>query len=162
MLFVTGTSRESTSILKHQRRSTQNRDEAIINALHHIKQIAVEVQACLEQGNLDEFARLLHASWQEKRRLAPNLSNGMIDGCYALALERGASGGKITGAGGGGYLMLYCHEQAQEAVTTALEEQGLKRMNFHFDQQGAKVLLNVTNFDNLWIAPYAKPALQSY
>jgi len=57
--------------------------------------------------------------------------------------------------------MLYCHEQAQDAVTTALEEQGLKRMNFHFDQQGAKVLLNVANFDNLWVAPYAEPALQS-
>jgi len=161
MLFFTGSSRESTSILKHQQKSTQDRDEAVLKALHTIKQIAFEVQACLEQGNLDEFARLLHYSWQEKRRLAPGLSTDFIDACYALALEQGASGGKITGAGGGGFLMLYCHEQAQDAVTTALEEQGLKRMNFHFDQQGAKVLLNVANFDNLWVAPYAEPALQS-
>ena len=160
MLFFTGSSRESTSILKHQRKSTQNQDESVLMALHHIKQIAVDVQACLEQGNLDEFARLLHYSWQEKRRLAPGLSTGFIDECYALALEQGALGGKITGAGGGGFLMLYCHEQAQDAVTTALEGQGLKRMNFHFDQQGAKVLLNVANFDNLWIAPYAEPVAQ--
>ncbi|MFL5587624.1 MAG: GHMP kinase [Ktedonobacteraceae bacterium] len=161
MLFFTGSSRESTSILKHQQKSTQDQDEAVLKVLHHIKQVAVDVQACLKQGNLDEYARLLHYSWQEKRRLAPGLSTGFIDECYALALEHGAAGGKITGAGGGGFLMLYCHEQAQDAVTTALEEQGLKRMNFRFDQQGAKVLLNVTNSNNLWVAPYAEPASQS-
>jgi len=160
MLFFTGISRESTSILTHQRKSMQDQDEAVLNALHHIKQIAIDIQACLERGDLDEFARLLHYSWQEKRRLAPRLSNSFIDACYALALEHGASGGKITGAGGGGFLMLFCQEQAQDAVTTALEEQGLKRMNFRFDQQGAKVLLDVANFDNLWIAPYAESALQ--
>lgn len=159
MLFFTGSSRESTSILKHQRKSTQNQDEAVLKALHNIKQVAVGVQACLEQGNLDEFAHLLHYSWQEKRRLAPGLSSDFIDQCYALALEQGASGGKITGAGGGGFLMLYCPEQAQDAVTRTLEAQGLKRMNFHFDQQGAKVLLNVANFENLWVAPYAEPVL---
>ncbi len=161
MLFFTGSSRESTSILKHQQKSTQDQDEAVLKTLHNIKQIAVEVQACLKQGNLDEFARLLHYSWQEKRRLAPSLSTSFIDACYGLALEHGASGGKITGAGGGGFLMLYCHEQAQDAVTTALEEEGLKRMSFRFDQQGAKVLLNVENSNNLWVAPYAEPALHS-
>ena len=161
MLFFTGSSRESTSILKHQRQSTQNQDEAVLKALHTIKQVAVGVQACLEQGNLDEFARLLHYSWQQKRQLAPGLSSDFIDQCYGLALEQGASGGKITGAGGGGFLMLYCHEQAQDAVTRTLEAQGLRRMNFHFDQQGAKVLLNVANFDNLWVAPYAEPVLSA-
>src|SRR5438132_14186472 len=137
MLFFTGSSRESTSILKHQRKSTEDRDESVLQALHNIKQVAVEVQACLERGDLDEFARLLDYSWQEKRRLAPGLSTSFIDECYELALEHGASAGKITGAGGGGFLLVYCHEQAQEAVTNALEERGLKRMNFRFDQQGA-------------------------
>jgi D-glycero-alpha-D-manno-heptose-7-phosphate kinase len=149
MLFFTGSSRESTSILKHQRKSTQNQDKVVLKALHTIKQIAVDIQACLEQGNLDEFARLLHYSWLEKRQLAPGLSTSFIDKCYELALEHGALGGKITGAGGGGFLMLYCYEQAQDTVTTALEEQGLKRMGFRFDQQGAEVLLNVANFDKL-------------
>ena len=159
MLFFTGSSRESTSILKHQRKSTQEQDQAVLTALHQIKELATQILASLERDNLDEFARLLHASWQEKRRLAPGLSTDFIDTCYALALEKGASGGKITGAGGGGFLLLYCHEQAQEAVTTALEAQGLKRMNFHFDRQGARVLLNVANFDTLRVAPYADPAL---
>ena len=155
MLFFTGSSRESTSILQHQRASTANRDAAVLQALHKLKQVASDVQVCLENEDLDEFARLLHYSWQEKRRLAPNLSTGFIDECYELALRHGAMGGKITGAGGGGFLMLYCHEQKQEEVTHALEERGLKRMNFHFDQQGATVILNVaTSFNHLWISPY--------
>ena len=160
MLFFTGSSRESTSILKHQRKSTQDRDEVVLQALHNIKRVAVDVQSCLERGDLDEFARLLDYAWQEKRRLAPGLSTGFIDELYTLALEKGASAGKITGAGGGGFLMLYCHEEVQDNVTTALEERGLTRMNFHFDQQGATVLLNVANFNNLWVAPYAEPEPQ--
>ncbi len=154
LLFFTGSSRESTSILKHQRKSTEEQDESVLQALHHIKQVAIDVQACLECGDLDEFARLLDYAWQEKRRLAPGLSTGFIDECYSLALQHGASAGKITGAGGGGFLLLYCHEDAQDAVTRALEERGLKRMNFHFDQQGATVVLNVASFNPRWVAPY--------
>lgn len=156
MLFFTGSSRESTSILKHQRKSTQEQDESVLKALHNIKQVAIDVQSCLERGDLDDFARLLHYSWQEKRRLAPGLSTGFIDECYSLALEHGASAGKITGAGGGGFLLIYCHEPAQEVVTKALEERGLKRMNFHFDQQGATVVLNVASFSQHWVAPYTE------
>src|SRR5437764_10209964 len=157
MLFFTGSSRESTSILKHQRKSTEDQDGSVLQALHNIKQVAIDVQACLERGDLDEFARLLHYSWQEKRRLAPGLSTGFIDECYSMALEHGAVAGKITGAGGGGFLLLYCPEGRQNAVTEALEKRGLKRMNFRFDHSGAKVLLNVANFNNLWVAPYTDP-----
>src|SRR5207302_813860 len=160
MLFFTGSSRESTSILKHQRKSTEDRDESVLQALHNIKQVAVDVQSCLERGDLDEFAYLLDHSWQEKRRLAPGLSTSFIDECYTLALEYGASGGKITGAGGGGFLLLYCLEDAQDVVTRVLEEHGLKRMNFRFDQQGATVLLNVAKFNNLWVTPYAMTQVQ--
>jgi len=154
LLFFTGSSRESTSILKQQRQATQDSDASVLQALHNIKQVALDVQLCLERGDLDEFARLLHYSWQEKRRLAPNLSNTFIDECYELARARGASAGKITGAGGGGFMLLYCPEHAQESVTSALEQRGLKGMNFHFDQQGATVLLNVATFNPAWIVPY--------
>ena len=156
LLFFTGSSRESTSILKHQRKSTEEQDESVLQALHHIKQIAIEMQKCLERGDLEEFARLLDYSWQEKRRLAPGLSTDFIDECYDLALRNGAAAGKITGAGGGGFLLLYCHEDVQERVTRVLEERGLKRMNFRFDHQGATVVLNVANFDPHWVAPYAE------
>ncbi len=157
LLFFTGSSRDSTSILKHQRKSTQDQDNAVLQALHNIKRVACEVQSCLEQGDLDEFARLLDYSWQEKQRLAPGLSTDFIDECYSLALQQGATGGKITGAGGGGFLLLYCEEPAQEDVTQALEERGLKRMNFHFDQQGATVVLNVASFNPNWVEPYSMP-----
>ena len=157
LLFFTGSSRDSTSILKHQRKSTQDQDDTVLQALHNIKRVASAVQACLEQGDLDEFASLLDYSWQEKRRLAPGLSTGFIDECYDLALQKGAAGGKITGAGGGGFLLLYCEEQAQESVTRALEDRGLKRMNFRFDQQGATVVLNVASFSPNWVEPYTEP-----
>jgi D-glycero-alpha-D-manno-heptose-7-phosphate kinase len=160
MLFFTGTSRESTSILKHQRKSTEDQEGAVLQALHNIKRVAIEVQACLEQGDLDEFARLLNYSWQEKRRLAPGLSTGFIDECYDLALQNGASAGKITGAGGGGFLLLYCHEDVQDKVTRALEDRSLKRMNFRFDQQGATVVLNVASFDPHWVSPYTEPQMR--
>src|SRR5258708_16036954 len=79
MLFFTASSRESTSILKHQRKSTEDRYSSVLQALHNIKQVASDIQACLEGGDLDEFARLLDYSWQEKRRLAPGLSTACID-----------------------------------------------------------------------------------
>ncbi len=154
MLFFTGSSRDSTSILKHQRKSTEERDESVLQALHNIKQVALDVQACLERGDLDAFAQLLHYSWQEKRRLAPNLSTTFIDECYELARRSGADAGKITGAGGGGFLLLYCKQEAQDTVTRVLEERGLKRMNFHFDQQGATVVLNMASFSPHWLSPY--------
>ena len=159
LLFFTGSSRESTSNLKHQRKSTQDQDHTVLQALHNIKKVANEMQSCLEQGDLDEFAHLLDYAWREKRRLAPGLSTSFIDECYDLALQQGAAGGKITGAGGGGFLLLYCEEQAQERVTRALEERGLKRMNFHFDQQGATVVLNEASFNPNWVASYIEPHL---
>src|SRR5258706_4278300 len=146
MLFFTGSSRESTSILKHQRKSTEDSDGPGLQALHNIKQVAVDVQTCLERGDLDEFARLLHYSWQEKRRLAPGLSTGFIDECYAMALEHGATAGKITGAGAGGFLMPYCQKEKQDAVIRALQDRGLKRMNFHVDNRVATGKLNVPTF----------------
>ncbi len=156
LLFFTGSSRTSTSILKHQRQSTEDQEESVLQALHNIKQVAGAIQTCLERGDLDEFARLLDYSWQEKRRLAPGLSSSFIDECYTVVLEYGATAGKITGAGGGGFMLLYCHEGAQEVVTNVLEGRGLKRMNFRFDQQGATVILNVANFSHHCLVPYSE------
>jgi D-glycero-alpha-D-manno-heptose-7-phosphate kinase len=153
LLFSTGSSRESSSILKHQRKSTEEHDESVLKSLHKIKDLALQVQICLEEGDLDTFASLLHQSWVEKRRLAPGLSTALVDKCYDLALQYGAQGGKITGAGGGGFLMLYCPEDAQRQLTHVLEVQGLKRMNFRFDSQGATVLLNVAQSQRLVCSP---------
>ena len=136
-------------------------DESVLQALHNIKQVAAEIQACLERGDLDEFAQAPYIIPGRRNAVwLPGLSTGFIDECYTLALERGASAGKITGAGGGGFLLIYCHEQAQDAVTRALEDRGLKRMNFRFDHTGATVVLNMANFNQDWVVPYSEPPFQ--
>ncbi len=149
MLFFTGSSRQSTAILTHQRKSTKDREESVLQALHNIKQVALEMQVCLESGDLETFASLLHYSWEEKRRLAPGLTTTQIDEWYDVARRHGAQAGKITGAGGGGFLMLYCCEASQEEVTRVLEERGLKRMNFRFESGGVRVLVNTGQFINV-------------
>jgi D-glycero-alpha-D-manno-heptose-7-phosphate kinase len=142
MLFFTGSTRQASAILKEQKKSSEQNDPQVLEALHAVKAMAFEVKDYLERGDLTAFGKLLDRAWQNKKRMATGISNPLIDECYALALEHGALGGKITGAGGGGFLMLYCEEQCQLAVTNALEAKGLKRMDFRFDSEGARVLVN--------------------
>jgi D-glycero-alpha-D-manno-heptose-7-phosphate kinase len=84
----------------------------------------------------------LHESWQAKKRISSNISNSLIDEAYEVARQRGALGGKIAGAGGGGFLLLFCEEQHQEKVREALSKMQLREMAFAFDSQGAKVVAN--------------------
>ena len=109
----------------------------------------MEVRASLEQGDLDAFGDLLHRNWMEKRLLVEGITNPFLDQSYQVARENGALGGKITGAGGGGFLMLYCPEEQQEAVAEALEELGLQRRFFTFEDEGVQVLQAVP-----WPGPY--------
>lgn len=148
ILFFTGSSRESSNILAHQKQASEKRDPAVIDALHAIKALAHDMRGHLETGDLDGFGQLLDESWREKKKLAPNISSSGIDRWYTLARQHGAIGGKVTGAGGGGFLMLYCPVERQAAVTQALEAEGLVRMNFRFDFQGATVLLNTLSRTN--------------
>ncbi len=142
LLFFTGSSRDSAKILKEQKRSSEKDDPQVIAALHAAKETALELKACLERGDLRRFGELLDLTWQHKKRFASGITNPLIDECYALALANGALGGKITGAGGGGFLMLYCEEEYRDQVTKILEEKGLKRMDFHFETEGARILVN--------------------
>ena len=91
---------------------------------------------------------MLHDSWLAKRQVSSGISNSRIDGLYDLALRNGALGGKITGAGGGGFLLLFCEPSRQPDVRQALNEQGLKEMTFNFDLNGAQVLVNDPFIDN--------------
>ncbi len=150
LLFFTGSTRDSSNILEHQRRASAESQGQVVEALHAIKSLAEQIRACLECGDLDGFGELLDESWRHKKQLAPNVSNPLIDRWYSLARAHGAGGGKLTGAGGGGFLMLYCPVEHQEAVTRALEAEGLVRMNFRFDLQGATVLLNTLAHHNVW------------
>jgi len=142
LLFYTGASRSANDILREQQAATSNGHALVVDALHAIKQCAQETKEALEQGDLDGYGEILHRSWEAKRQLARGVTNERIDALYRLARECGALGGKITGAGGGGFLLLHCRLDARPAVRAAMESEGLQPVEFHFDDGGAKVLLN--------------------
>ncbi len=142
MLFYTGSTRAASNILAQQKHASENQDAKVLDALHAVKEMAFAVHAALLKGELDAVGDILHESWERKKQFAVNVSNARLDALYALARANGARGGKIAGAGGGGFLMLYCAPDAQAAVTRALEKEGLKRMDFHFDSSGARILIN--------------------
>src|SRR5262249_13176695 len=120
------------------------RDEQaeVISSLHEIRATAERTMELLRAAELNAFGALLHTSWEAKKRLARGVTTPVIDEWYEVARHNGALGGKITGAGGGGFLMLYCEPQFQDAVTTALESRGLIRTDFHFERGGAVVLMD--------------------
>ncbi len=140
MLFFTGSSRQSSSILRYQKQKGEEGDKRVIERLLAIKKLGLEIRQTLETGDLESFGELLHRSWMQKRALAPHISNDSINQMYELARSKGATGGKITGAGGGGFLLLYCQEEAQPDVTEALEGIGLRRLAFTLDIAGAQVI----------------------
>ena len=140
MLFFTGRTRESSKILKAQDRSTKDDKSKVMESLHTIKELAMDIKKTIETGDLTELGRLLDVSWQKKKKLAKGITNPRIDKLYELAKKKGAVGGKLTGAGGGGYMMLYCERKNQEAVTKALVKQGLSLLDFHFDKKGATII----------------------
>jgi D-glycero-alpha-D-manno-heptose-7-phosphate kinase len=147
MLFFTGTARNSAAILRGQQHASAQDDGETIRGLHRLRAIGQDCRWCLERGDLEGLGELIDSGWQSKRRLAAGITNASIDKAYDVAKERGALGGKITGAGGGGFLMLYCREECQEAVTEALENLGLHRMDFHLERQG------VTVSEVSWVSP---------
>lgn len=139
LLFSTGTSRDSANILREQRNDTTQKP-MVTGVLHHIKSLALQMREALEAEDLDGFAQLLHESWEQKRQLSGRVSSGAIDGWYEMARAAGALGGKITGAGGGGFLLLYCPRERQVALRAVMAAQGLQEMPFEFDFEGTRVL----------------------
>jgi D-glycero-alpha-D-manno-heptose-7-phosphate kinase len=142
MLFYTGGTRRANEILERQKVATERSEGRTLEGLHEIKNLAGLMRETMEADDLDGFAELLHQSWVIKRALVSGISTGKIDTAYDAAIAAGAKGGKIAGAGGGGFLMVYCHEEAQAAVRQALEPQGLREVHFAFEWEGARILLN--------------------
>jgi D-glycero-alpha-D-manno-heptose-7-phosphate kinase len=142
MLFFTGSAHHSWSILQEQENSTRANTSSTLEALHRVKAFALNMREALKAGELRQFGELLHESWQAKRMISSKISTPRIDQLYACAREYGAIGGKITGAGGGGFLLLYCEANYRQAVHDALLKEGVQEMTFGFDMQGAQVLVN--------------------
>jgi D-glycero-alpha-D-manno-heptose-7-phosphate kinase len=142
MLFFTGRSRHSATILNEQRRNSERNRATVIEALHVIKEAAIGLRRDLMRCNIDTVGDWLDRSWQAKRQLARGISDSWIDQWYESARAAGAAGGKIAGAGGGGFLLLYCLPERQQAVTECLESNGLTRMDFRLESGGAMVIMN--------------------
>ena len=136
VLFFTGITRDSSSILTEQESMMPARAEV----LRELGDMAREARTRVVGGNLEAIGPLLHESWQLKRRLASKVSNGAIDEMYEAARRAGALGGKITGAGGGGFLLLHCPDGRRTAVRHALR--GLRELPFQFEPDGSKVIFN--------------------
>jgi D-glycero-alpha-D-manno-heptose-7-phosphate kinase len=142
LLMFTGSARDSAEILSRQTQASQQRDPIVIEALQAVHELSRRAHDYLVRGEVDQFGVLLHEAWQHKKRFAAGVTNARIDQVYEQALRHGALGGKITGAGGGGFLMLYCPSGTIESVAAALAGEGLRRMEFRFEQDGARVLFN--------------------
>ncbi|MBK8047608.1 MAG: GHMP kinase [Anaerolineales bacterium] len=136
MLFYTNVPRKAESVLTEQRQNVGDR----MHVLRELKELALRGRVYLHEGLLDDFGRLMHEGWVLKKQLASKISSSTIDQLYSTAIDAGALGGKITGAGGGGFLMLYCPRDKQEAVRDALDH--LPELSFHLERDGTKVIFN--------------------
>jgi D-glycero-alpha-D-manno-heptose-7-phosphate kinase len=142
MLFFTGVAHDSWSLLHEQERSAEKGAGPAVESLHEVRHLADEMRSALLKRQLRTFGALLHDGWEAKKRVGSHISTPWIDEAYAVARQSGALGGKIAGAGGGGFLLLFCEEKDQAGVRDAMGRIGLKEMAFGLDFQGASVVTN--------------------
>ena len=148
-MFFTGYSRSANTILKEQDDATKKATEMssepkplnqdMLDNLHFVKELGHQIGNSLESGRIDEFGRLMDVHWQHKKKRSKNMSNGKIDEWYDLALKNGAFGGKLIGAGGGGFLMFLADDKRR--LRKVMRESGLHDVPFRFDHLGAQIVL---------------------
>lgn len=140
LLFFTGFSRSASGILKDQKVKSQKNDPDMIANLHNVKDMGLRSKAALENGDTFLFGELMHEHWEHKKRRSGGMSNPQIDDWYQLAMNNGAIGGKLVGAGGGGFLMFMAKDRSQ--LRRAMAAAGLEEVRFRFDFEGAKVMMS--------------------
>jgi len=138
LLFFTGYSRSASGILQEQDDKTKGDDPAMVEELHFVKDIGVKSKEALEEGDLGRFAELMNTHWARKRKRTDLMSNDQIDEWYHLARRHGAVGGKLIGAGGGGFLMFYAEDKRR--LRRAMHDAGLHEVRFRFDFEGTKLI----------------------
>jgi D-glycero-alpha-D-manno-heptose-7-phosphate kinase len=136
MLFYTGGTRLSAHIIDKQTEGFVKKREAVVAAMDEVKRLTTETKNALLQGRLEDFGKLLHNSWTNKKKMAASITTPQIDEIYQEARKLGALGGKISGAGGGGYMFLYCPYETQPTITERLESLGAIRVDFSFERNG--------------------------
>lgn len=153
LMFYTNINRDATPILEEQNKKISSKkynvdkkeknENTALQAMHSIKEIGYKVKNALIRGNIDDFGILLNDHWNIKKSISKQMSNTEIDEWYSLALKHGAIGGKIMGAGGGGFLLLCVENGKRKDLRKIMENAGLRYMNFRFDWEGAKILVNI-------------------
>jgi D-glycero-alpha-D-manno-heptose-7-phosphate kinase len=141
LLFYTNSTRSSATILSQQKKNIDRRMDVLTNMRDQVG----EFKRCLTNFDFNRAGEILHRGWMEKKKLTDNISNGRIDELYEKALAAGAIGGKISGAGGGGFLLLYCPMEKQDRLREALSD--LRELPFHFERDGSKVIFNVKRYE---------------
>lgn len=141
LLFYTGVSRSSLEILSKQSKATEKNERKIVESLHQIKEIGYQVLETLEAGNVTQFGHLLHEHWITKKRLSNKIANPEMHRIYQVARQNGALGGKIMGAGGGGFFMFYVEDNHQK-FRKVMNEEGFREMRYRLDFEGTKVIAN--------------------
>ncbi len=140
LLFFTGYSRSASDILRDQNTRTQSSDDEMLKNLHFVKEIGYRSKDALEAGDVAKFGELMHEHWEHKKRRSGGMSNPRIDEWYELGVKNGAVGGKLVGAGGGGFLMFYTADRNN--LRHAMSKAGLEEVRFGYDFEGTKVVLS--------------------
>jgi D-glycero-alpha-D-manno-heptose-7-phosphate kinase len=141
-LFFTGKERQASDILSEQDQKSREDDPAMISNLHQIKDIGLQTRRYLEKGDVDEMGDLFNVHWETKKKRSSKMTEPFIDECYEVARKTGALGGKLIGAGGGGFLMFYCSNGLKPKLVEAMVGMGLRWERLHFDFDGTKILVN--------------------
>ena len=141
LFFYTGILRDSSEVLREQKERIESSGD-VLEAMHKIKEIGFKVKKALEEGDLEEWARLQHEHWMAKRGTAKSMTTSIIDKWYMLGIENGALGGKLMGAGGGGFLMFYV-ENNKNRVRKVMAGEGLREVRFGFSMDGSKIMINM-------------------
>ncbi len=141
LVFYTDTTHSSSAILVDQRSGVEQDDRKIVGSMHRIKEIGYQILEAVESSNLSEVGRLFDEHWKYKKTLSAKMTNPRFDDIYRIARESGALGGKISGAGGGGFFVFYVEEKHRR-FKDRMQELGLRPMRYRFDFEGSKVLVN--------------------
>jgi len=145
LLFFTGKERAASEILAEQDEKSKKDDADMLQNLNQIKEIGLETRKYLEGGQVDMLGELLRTHWEIKKRRSEKMSYPFVDECYEMAIKNGAVGGKLIGAGGGGFLLFYCNNGNKFKVLKTMQKMGLRWERFHFEFSGAKILVNTFN-----------------
>lgn len=139
LLFFTGYSRSADQVLEEQKDRSESGDNEMLEHLHYVKELGYRCKEALEGGRPHQFGELMHEHWVHKRKRSAQMSNRRIDDLYELGMTNGAVGGKLVGAGGGGFLMFYAPDQA--ALRRAMAAEGLQEVRFSFDHDGSTAII---------------------